>query len=188
LLESRIDAQIAWRAQHPTLVGLPDLPANGPKVKINTDHGSIVVGLYTDRAPRHAEAFLKLAREGSFNGMKFHRVLADHLIQSGDPNTLKEDVTAWGMGELGTAQEPEPNDLTHFAGAVTSVRRVGAKGSSGSQFQILIADDHQLDADAVVFGRVLEGMDVAKTISELKAVASTDRPEEPATIQSTEVL
>jgi cyclophilin family peptidyl-prolyl cis-trans isomerase len=187
LLESRIDAQIAWRAQHPTLVGLPELPANAPKVKINTDRGTIVVGLYTDRAPHHAEAFLKLAREGSFNGMKFHRVIADRLIQSGDPNTLKEDVTAWGSGELGTAQDPEPNDLAHFVGALGSVPRVGAKGSNGSQFQILLAEDHGLDANSVVFGKVLEGLDVAKGISASKTVTSTDRPEEPPTIQSTEV-
>jgi cyclophilin family peptidyl-prolyl cis-trans isomerase len=188
LLEARIDAQIAWRAQHPTLVGLPDLPADAPKVKINTDRGSIVVGLYTDRAPRHAAAFLKLAREGSFNGMKFHRVMADHLIQSGDPNTLKEDVTTWGKGELGTTQEPEPNDLGHFAGALSSVAATGAKGSSGSQFQILLAKDHALDNTTVVFGIVLEGLDVAKGISEAKIVTSTDRPEEAPTIQSTEVL
>jgi cyclophilin family peptidyl-prolyl cis-trans isomerase len=147
-----------------------------------------IVGLYTDRAPHHAEAFLKLAREGSFNGMKFHRVQADHLIQSGDPNTRQEDVTTWGKGELGTAQDPEPNGLGHFTGAFSSVARMGAKGSSGSQFQILLADDYSLDTTTVVFGKVLEGLDVAKGISEAKIVAATDRPEEPPTIQSTEVL
>jgi peptidyl-prolyl cis-trans isomerase B (cyclophilin B) len=188
LLESRIEAQMTWRAKHPLLVGLPDLPADAPKVKINTDRGAIVVGLYTDRAPHHAAVFLKLAREGSFNGMKFHRVMADHLIQSGDPNTLKEDVTAWGSGELGGPQDPEPNDLAHFVGALSSVPRVGGKGSNGSQFQLLFAEDHALDATSVVFGRVLEGMDVGKGISESKTVTSTDRPEAPATIQSTEVL
>jgi cyclophilin family peptidyl-prolyl cis-trans isomerase len=188
LLSSRIDAQIAWRAQHPTLVGLPELPKDAPRVKINTDRGPIVVGLYTDRAPRHAEAFLKLAREGGFNGMKFHRVQAGHLIQSGDPNTLKEDTSAWGSGDAGAAQEPEPNDLAHFEGTLSSVPRMGAKGSNGSQFQILIAEDHTLDATSVVFGRVLEGLDVAKGISESKTVTATERPEEPPTIQSTEVL
>jgi peptidyl-prolyl cis-trans isomerase B (cyclophilin B) len=188
LLEARVNAQIAWRAQHPTLTGLPELPADAPKVKINTDRGSIVVGLYTDRAPHHAEAFLKLAREGSFNGMKFHRVLADHLIQSGDPNTRQEDVTTWGKGELGTALDPEPNALGHFSGALSSVARLGAKGSNASQFQILLADDLPLDNSTVVFGKVIEGLDTAKTISESKVAASTDRPEEPVTIQSTEVL
>jgi peptidyl-prolyl cis-trans isomerase B (cyclophilin B) len=186
-LESHIDAQIAWRSQNPALFGLPELPADAPKVKINTDRGVIVVGLYTKDAPLHAEAFLKLAREGGFNGMKFHRVVPDRAIQSGDPNTLKEDVATWGAGETGPAPAAEPTALKHFTGALSSARMLGSKTNSGSQFMIALADDHTLDADTFVFGKVIEGMDIAKAISESSTVAGTDRPEQPATIQSTEV-
>lgn len=187
VLESRVDAWLAWRQKNPSLFGLPDLPPDAPKVKINTDRGTIVVGLYTAQAPLHAEAFLKLARDGSFNGMKFHRVQSDRLIQSGDPNTLKEDVTAWGAGELGSAPAAESNDLKHFAGALATARATGSKSDSGSQFVIVITDDFPLDANSVVFGKVIEGLDLAKAISESKTVEGTERPEQPATIQSTEV-
>ncbi len=187
-LEARIQAQVGWRAQHPALFGLPELPADAPKVRINTDRGSIVVGLYPQQSPLHAENFLKLAREGSFNGLKFHRVVANRAIQSGDPNTLQEDVANWGAGEIGTTQAPEPSELRHFAGALSSAHVTGSMASSGSQFQILLADDFSQDATTFVFGRVVEGLDIAKAISESPTVVGTERPEQPTTIQSTEVL
>lgn len=188
LLEARVDAWMAWRYEHPTLFGLPDLPPDAPRVRINTDRGSIVVGLYADRAPRHAENFRKLAQDGSLHGLKFHRVVSGSLIQSGDPNTLEGEVATWGMGQLGSAQDPEPNDLRAFAGALASASLPGSQASSGSQFTIHLSDNPAPAAGSVVFGKVIEGLDAARAISEAKVVEGTERPEEPATIQSTDVL
>ena len=187
-LEIRVDAQAAWRAKNPGFFANPPLPANAPRVKFNTDRGSFVVGLYTEQAPKHCENLLTLAREGAYNGIKVHRVIADSLIQAGDPNTLKEDVTAWGTGEVGTKLDTEPNSLKHFAGVLAGARTPGSKQSSGSQFYVSIGENHSFDGDYVVFGSVVEGMDVLKQISQSVVVPQTERPETPAVIQSTEVL
>lgn len=187
-LEARVDTQVAWRAQNPGFFANPPLPADAPKVKFNTDRGSFVVGLYTAQAPRHCENLITLAREGAYNGIKVHRVIANTLIQAGDPNTTKDDVAAWGSGEVGSKLDAEENTLKHFAGALAAARTPGSKQSSGSQFFVCITDNHNYDGDYVVYGAVVEGMDVIKQISESKVVEATERPETPPVIQSTEVL
>jgi len=187
-LDNRVTAQIAWRAQYPGLFGNPELPANAPRVRINTDQGSFTLGLYVDQAPKHCENLMRLAREGTYNGIKFHRVKADNLLQGGDPNTLKDDVALWGAGGAGSDLDEEVNTLKHFAGALGAARMQGSKKSNGSQFYISIADNHQFDGNYVVYGKVVEGMDVAKRLSELKVVPGSERPEVPPIIQSMEVL
>lgn len=188
-LESRIDAQAAWRTTNAQLFRNPDPPADAPKVKINTDRGSIVVQLYPGLAPRHCENFLKLAREGFYNGIKFHRVVAGSLIQAGDQNTIQGDVATWGLGGAPQRLELEENTLRHFPGFLSAYKKPGEKQSNGSQFMITVGDVHYLDTQQVVFGKVLEGMDVAHKIEQgALATGTTDRPEDPATIQSMEVL
>lgn len=187
-LEQRVEQQATWRTQHPGFFANPPLPADAPKVRVNTDRGSFVLGLYTAMAPHHCENFLKLAREGSYNGIRVHRVIQDLLIQAGDPNTLKDDTATWGTGEIGAKLDPEENSLRHFAGAVAAARTPGSKQSSGSQFYVCVGDNHTFDGDYVVFGAVVEGMDVVRQLSESKVVEGTERPETPPVIQSTEVL
>ena len=187
-LEARISAQIAWRAQYPGLFGNPELPPNAPRVRVNTNEGSFTLGLYVDQAPKHCENLLRLAREGTYNGIKFHRVKADNLLQGGDPNTLKDDVSQWGAGGAGPDLDEEVNTLKHFAGALGAARMPGSKKSNGSQFYISVGDNHPFDGNYVVYGKVVEGMDVVKRLSELKVVPGTERPEMPPQIQSMEVL
>lgn len=187
-LESRLDAQIAWRKQNPTLFSNPELPANAPKVRVNTDQGSFVLGFYAEQAPRHTENFLKMAREGTYNGIKFHRVKPNNLLQGGDPNTLKDDVTQWGAGGAGAELDEEVNNLKHFVGAVGAARMPGSTKSNGSQFYISVGENHEFDGKYVVYGKVVEGLDVVRRLSELKTVAGSERPEIPPIIQSMEVL
>lgn len=187
-LEARVDTQVAWRAQNPGFFGNPPLPLDAPRVKFNTDRGSFSVGLYASLAPRHVENMLTLAREGAYNGVKVHRVIANSLVQAGDPNTIQGEVSTWGTGEVGSKLDAEVNPLKHFAGALAAARIEGSKQSSGSQFYVCVADNHTFDGEYVVYGAVVEGMDVLKQISESKVVEATERPETPAVIQSTEVL
>lgn len=187
-LSARVDAQISWRAAHPTLFANPELPANAPRVRVNTNQGSFVLGFYTDQAPKHCENFLRLAREGTYNGLKFHRVKPDNLVQGGDPNTLKDDVSTWGAGGAGMDLDEEVNSLKHFVGAVGAARMPNTTKSNGSQFYISVGENHQFDGKYVVYGKVVEGLDVVQRLSQLKTVAGTERPETPPVIQSMEVL
>lgn len=187
-LEARVDAQLSWRAAHPTLFANPTPAATAKRIRVNTDRGSFVVALYSEQAPKHSENFAKLAGEGTYNGVKFHRVIANSVAQAGDPNTLKDDVAAWGTGEVGAQLDLESNTLKHFPGALVAAKLQGSKKSSGSQFYVSVGENHQLDGEDVVFGTVVEGLDIVKQISESPVVSGTERPETPAVIQSMEVL
>lgn len=187
-LEKQLAAERSWRQKHPGLFANPALPADAPKVRIVTDKGTIVVGLAANAAPKHVENFLKLAREKFYDGIKFHRVKANQFVQGGDPNTRADDVANWGMGGPGYKVDREESGWHHFEGALAAAKMGTDSQSSGSQFYICTTPQHQFDADYVVFGTVLEGLDVARTISEGTVVAGTDRPEQPVTITSMEIV
>lgn len=180
--------QKAWDEAHARLYHNPDPPADAPKVKLHTDKGDVVVQLYPDLAPKHVENFLQLVREGYYTGTKFHRVQKDVLIHGGDPNTKDADTAKWGLGGPETGIEAEPNDLRHFAGALSMWKVPGQTSSSGSQFVITLAPQHAMDGQYEVFGKVIEGLETAKAISAGPVAVGTERPDDPVTIQSTEVL
>lgn len=187
-LAARIEAQKAWRQAHPGLFANPSPPADAPRVKLTTDKGVIVVQLYPDAAPKHVENFLKLCREGFYNGTKFHAVRRGSYISGGDPNSKDADTTKWGLGGPDYQLDREESPLSHFAGTLSMWKKAGAGPSSGSQFLITSADDHSLDSVYVPFGQVVEGMDTVQKLDSASVVAGTERPEDPATIQSVEVL
>lgn len=177
----------AWEKEHAFLFSNPELPADAPRIRINTSKGAIVVGLYTDRAPKHAANFLELCKQGFYNGTKFHRVVRGSLVQGGDPNSVSGDPETWGQGGPAATLEPEVDpQLRHFKGTLSAWKTPGDVNSHGSQFVITTADQHQMDSQNVVFGRVLEGMSVLETIESGAVVG--DRPQDPAVIESTEVL
>jgi peptidyl-prolyl cis-trans isomerase B (cyclophilin B) len=177
----------AWEKEHAFLFSNPELPADAPRVRLETSQGPIVVGLYVDRAPQHAENFLKLAREGYYDGTKFHRVVRGSLIQGGDPNTREGEPESWGLGgpETKIADEVDPQ-LRHFKGALVAWKSPGEPSSHGSQFFFTTADQNHMDGQTVVFGKVLEGESVIEAIESGAVVG--DRPQDPAVIQSVQVL
>jgi peptidyl-prolyl cis-trans isomerase B (cyclophilin B) len=187
-LEKRVAGEKAWREAHPGLFGNPPLPADAPRVRIQTSKGPIVIGLYSQLAPKHVQNFLKLVGEKLYDGTKFHRIKANQFIQGGDPNSKLDDVANWGMGGPGYKIEREESGLRHFAGAVAAAKMGTDAESSGSQFYIATTPQHQFDADYVVFGTVLEGLDTAKAIDQGAVVKGTDRPEEPVTITGMELV
>ena len=187
-LDRRIDAQMTLVGSRPALFENPALPPDAPRVRLKTDRGDIVVGLYSALAPKHADNFLKLVSEGKYAGTKFHRVMSGAMIEGGDPNSVAGDPSTWGQGGSEAKLDKEENELKHFPGVLAASKEPGDEKSSGTQFLITTGSAHYLDGQNVVFGTVLEGMDIVHQIERSKLVEGTMRPEDPVTIQSAEVL
>jgi peptidyl-prolyl cis-trans isomerase B (cyclophilin B) len=138
---------------------------------VNTTAGLFVIDLRPDLAPNHVGYFIKLAREGAFNGTVFHRVLRLGIIQGGDP--LSKDpakAKVYGTGGLGVLKA-EFNAERATRGAVAAVLLPNRPDSAGAQFFVCVTDQPALDGKYTVFGRVSEGMDVVQKISEAPSTA-----------------
>jgi peptidyl-prolyl cis-trans isomerase B (cyclophilin B) len=143
-----------------------------------TNHGAIEVELFPEEAPKTVENFERLAREGFYDGVVFHRVIPDFMIQGGDP-------TGTGTGGPGYTFEDEINEHKVERGALAMAN--AGPNTNGSQFFIVTAEACPwLDGKHTVFGRVTAGMEVVDRISELPRDAR-DKPREPATIERIEV-
>jgi peptidyl-prolyl cis-trans isomerase B (cyclophilin B) len=134
---------------------------------IETKFGTIELAFFPDKAPKHVENFIKLAKSGFYNGTIFHRVIPGFVIQGGDPNTKKEDTSQYGMGGPGYTVKAEFNDRPHERGTL-SMARSQDPNSAGSQFFIVLARTPHLDGKYTVFGQVIKGMDVVDKIVSLK--------------------
>jgi peptidyl-prolyl cis-trans isomerase B (cyclophilin B) len=138
-----------------------------PRAIIKTKFGDIEMEFYPDVAPKHVENFIKLAKEGFYNGTIFHRVIPGFMIQGGDPNTkdtLKKET--YGQGGPGYTVKAEFNDMPHKRGIV-SMARAADPDSAGSQFFIVVEDSRFLDRKYSVFGQVKKGIGVADKIVNL---------------------
>ena len=136
---------------------------NNPKAIIETKYGNIVIELLPDVAPKHVENFIKLSKDGFYDGTTFHRVIPGFMIQGGDPNSKDNDRSNDGMGGPGYTINAEFSEISHKRG-ILSMARSNDPNSAGSQFFIVVKDSGQLDRQYTVFGRVIEGMDVADKI------------------------
>lgn len=150
-------------------------------VTIQTPQGDIKLVLFDD-TPRHKENFLKLAKEGFYDGTTFHRVVDGFMIQGGDPNTKDSDPGNDGTGNPGYTVPAEiSSDHKHVRGAVAAARQGDLanpqRASSGSQFYIVENHDGtpMLDEVYTVFGQVVDGLDVVDKIAELPK-DGRDRP------------
>jgi cyclophilin family peptidyl-prolyl cis-trans isomerase len=145
---------------------------------LHTNHGAIAIELFDDDAPKTVENFLKLAHDGFYNGVIFHRVIPDFMIQGGDP-------TGTGSGGPGYQFEDEFNDNKVVRGALAMAN--AGPNTNGSQFFIVTTEAASwLDGKHTVFGRVTDGMDVVDTISALETDAR-DRPSEDVVIERVDV-
>ena len=152
------------------------------KVIIEMENGGVMSGeLYEDIAPITVENFEKLAKEGFYDGLTFHRVIPGFMIQGGCPEgngmggpgyTIKGEFTSNGF----------KNDLKHTEG-VLSMARTMVPDSAGSQFFIMVADAPHLDGEYAAFGKITEGLDVAQAIVSVPA-DRMDRPVEPVVIKT----
>ncbi len=134
---------------------------------IETKFGKIVIEFYEKDAPKTVANFIKLAKEGYYNGTTFHRVIPDFMIQGGDPNSKDDDRSNDGTGGPGYTVEAEIK-LPHKRGTVATARQGDQvnpqRRSSGSQFFINVKYNDFLDGGYTVFGNVIKGMDVVDKI------------------------
>ena len=152
------------------------------KFKIEMEDGGVMTGeLYEDVAPKTVENFKKLADEGFYNGLIFHRVIPGFMIQGGCPDGT-------GMGGPGYSIPGEftmngfKNDLKHERG-VLSMARAMDPNSAGSQFFVMTSTSPHLDGQYASFGKVLEGMEVAdKIVSTPRDMR--DKPKTPQVIKT----
>ncbi len=153
------------------------------KATLHTTKGDIVIELFDDKVPKTASNFVTLAKEGFYDGTKFHRVIKAFMIQGGDPLT-KDDSQAglWGTGGPGYKFEDEIASDNNNAEGTISMANSGPN-TNGSQFFINANDNNFLDTKHTVFGKVVEGMDVVTAI-EMTPTNASDRPVEPVIINS----
>jgi cyclophilin family peptidyl-prolyl cis-trans isomerase len=145
---------------------------------LHTNHGPIEVELYADAAPATVENFVKLAGDGFYDGVTFHRVIPDFMIQGGDP-------TGTGSGGPGYQFDDEANEHGIERGALAMAN--AGPNTNGSQFFVVVADACPwLDGKHTVFGRVTEGMDVVDTIAGAER-DHMDRPLDAVVIERVEL-
>jgi cyclophilin family peptidyl-prolyl cis-trans isomerase len=145
---------------------------------METNHGSIRLELFDEDAPKTVDNFTKLARDGFYNGVIFHRIIPDFMIQGGDP-------TGTGSGGPGYQFEDEFNENRVERGALAMAN--AGPNTNGSQFFIVTAEACPwLDGKHTVFGRVVSGMEVVDAIERVETAAN-DRPVNEVRIESISV-
>ena len=142
----------------------------------NTNMGQFKVELYTDLAPKTAQNFIDLARREFYNGVIFHRVIDNFMIQGGDP-------TGTGMGGPGYKIDDEFGEgLKHDGPGVLSMANAGPN-TGGSQFFVTLVPTPWLDGKHAIFGRVVEGMEVVEAIGHVET-GPQDRPAKEVVMES----
>lgn len=165
------------------------LPApNEETAVLTTNLGRIVLRFLEDKAPKHVENFKKLAREGFYDGTKFHRVIPGFMIQGGCPNSKTDNRALHGTGGPGYKVKAEFNDVKHVRG-ILSAARSSDPNSAGSQFFLMVAKSAHLDGQYTAYGEVIEGMEVVDKIVDLPRDARDNPlPENPAIIEKVEIV
>ena len=152
---------------------------------IRNEKGDMTVELYDNETPITVANFCKLAESGFYDGLTFHRVIPDFVIQGGCPLGTGTGGPGWTIvGEF--ASNGHKNPLLHKRGVI-SMARAASPNSAGSQFFIMHADAPHLDGQYAAFGHVVEGMEV---VDEIAAVPTgwADKPTRPQVMKSVRVV
>lgn len=146
---------------------------NNKLVTLETNHGKMVLELFRDVAPAHADSFVARSAEGFYDGTKFHRVIKNFMIQGGDPQGT-------GMGNAGYFLNAEFSDLPHVEGTL-SMARSRDPNSASCQFFICTARNRStegLDGQYTVFGQLIKGYDVLNSIKSTPCQPNPQNPTE----------
>ena len=150
------------------------------KIKMTTNMGTIVAEMFEDKAPKTTANFIELAQKCFYDGLIFHRVIDDFMIQGGDP-------TGTGCGGPGYEIDDEFGaGLQHDGPGYFSMANAGPN-TGGSQFFITLVETPWLNGHHAIFGKVVEGMDVVEKIGKTKVDAS-DRPLKDVVMEKVEVV
>ncbi|KIY67563.1 cyclophilin-like protein [Cylindrobasidium torrendii FP15055 ss-10] len=151
-------------------------------VILETSLGEIKLELYTQHAPKTTANFKELAKRGYYNGVVFHRIIADFMIQGGDPTGTGRG----GTSIYGQKFEDEISPELRFTGAGILAMANSGPNTNGSQFFITLAPTPFLDKKHTIFGRVLNGMRVVQRLGSV-ATDPQDRPKEDVKIHKARV-
>ncbi|MEK7128576.1 MAG: peptidylprolyl isomerase [Patescibacteria group bacterium] len=150
---------------------------------LNTNMGKIEIEFFEKQAPNTVANFAKLAKDGFYNGVKFHRVIKGFMVQGGDPLTKDDSkMVSWGTGGPGYQFADEITPANKNEAGTISMANAGPN-TNGSQFFINVANNNFLDGKHTVFGKVISGMDIMKKI-ENTPTNQADRPLSPVVISS----
>lgn len=148
--------------------------------EFQTNHGSVSVELFLEKAPKTTKNFIELARKGFYDGVLFHRVMDGFMIQGGDP-------TGTGRGGPGyTIPDEFHPDLSHSEEGILSMANAGPD-TGGSQFFITLEATPWLDGKHAVFGKVTEGMEVVRAIGKTPT-GRGDRPIQDVVMESVRIV
>jgi cyclophilin family peptidyl-prolyl cis-trans isomerase len=165
----------------PNPVALEVPAGDGTAVRLTTELGDVVIGLFNESAPVAAENFLNLAQAGYYDGVGFHRAVPGFVLQGGDPDGT-------GMGGPGYTI-PDEEVVGQYGRGIVAMARTQEPDSQGSQFFVILDDEAEAGLEAfrtyTIFGRVVEGMDVVDAIVEARDPA--DQIPDPVRILSTSV-
>lgn len=165
-------------------------PEEATEAVFRTNKGNFTLKLYREQMPITTGNFVKLASEGFYDNVKFHRVIPNFMIQAGDPLTKDDSKQPlWGTGGPGfTITDEFVDGLSNVRGTI-AMANTGQPNSGGSQFFINVVDNTNLDFDKPpssskhpVFGEVTEGLDVVDAISKVPTTGGVNRPVEPVII------
>ncbi|MFH1889534.1 MAG: peptidylprolyl isomerase [Nanoarchaeota archaeon] len=151
------------------------------KVKLETNHGDIVIQLYSDEMPITAGNFQKLVEQGFYDGVIFHRIIDGFMIQGGDPQGTGSGGPGYNIKDEFTDGDLDKNDR-----GTISMANAGPN-TGGSQFFINLVNNNNLDGRHPVFGKVVDGMDIVDSIAKV-ATDSNDKPLEDVVIVKASVL
>ncbi len=165
-------------------VDLETVDLSNVEALMTTDKGDLRIQFFAEKAPKTVRNFLKLAQDGFYDGLVFHRIIKDFMVQGGCP-------LGTGTGGPGYQIEAEFNDTEHRRG-VLSMARSRDPNSAGSQFFIVHAEHAgHLDGEYTAFGEVVEGLDVldalASTPCEMTPMGERSKPTEPVHLVSLSV-
>ncbi|MFT4512308.1 MAG: peptidyl-prolyl cis-trans isomerase B (cyclophilin B) [Planctomycetota bacterium] len=155
-----------------------------------TDKGTMVVTFFSEQAPQHVASFLKLAQDGFYNGISFHRIVRNFMIQTGCPNSKEGATGQPGTGGPGYNLPAEFSDIHHERG-ILSMARSQDPNSAGSQFFVVHGEAAFLDRSYTVFAKIEEGLDVLDAIASIECEfgpgGEKSAPQERVEIQSIEL-
>jgi peptidyl-prolyl cis-trans isomerase B (cyclophilin B) len=148
-------------------------------ILMETTKGKVVIALFPDLAPGHVARIKELSREGAYDGVVFHRVIADFMAQTGDVKFGKKGGADFNPGRAGMGGSDKPDLKAEFSATphvrgTCSMARSQSPNSANSQFFVCFTDAPWLNKQYSVWGQVIEGMDVIDQIKKGEPVADPD--------------